>query len=86
MDFLFLLHIKSSQSTRVKRLYILQLSAINQYRIGRVEGTCQRKNLGSERNGLSLSLLIFPIINPKGVLEYWNPKGESTALWPKSQT
>ena len=36
IDFLFLLHIKSSQSTRVKRLYILRLSDLNQYRRGRV--------------------------------------------------
>ena len=30
------MHTKSSQSTRVKRLYILRLSAINQYWMGRV--------------------------------------------------
>ena len=36
-DFLSLLHIKSSRSTRVKSLYILRLSAINEYRIGRVK-------------------------------------------------
>ena len=37
IDFLFLLHIKSSRSTRVKRLYILRLSDINRYRRGRVK-------------------------------------------------
>ena len=37
IDFLFLLHIKSTRSTRVKRLYILRLSDINQYRRGRVK-------------------------------------------------
>ena len=37
IEFLFLLHIKSTRSTRVKRLYILQLSDINQYRRGRVK-------------------------------------------------
>ena len=36
IDFLFLLHIKSSRSTRVKRLCILRQSAINRCRIGRV--------------------------------------------------
>ena len=37
IDFLFLLHIKSSRSTRVKSLYILRLSDINRYRRGRVK-------------------------------------------------
>ena len=41
IDFLFLLHIKSSRSTRVKRLYILRLSAINQYRRGRVKSAAK---------------------------------------------
>ena len=37
IDFLFILHIKSSRSTKVKRLYIFRLSDINQYRRGRVK-------------------------------------------------
>ena len=45
IDFLFLLHIKSSRSTKVKRLCILGQSAINLYQIGRVKFTRDRKRL-----------------------------------------
>ena len=47
IDFLFLLHIKSSRSTKVKRLYILRLSDI---KIAGLEGL---------RGGLSFLEIVF---------------------------
>ena len=88
VNFLFLLHIQSSRSTRVKRLYILRLSDINRYRRGRVNRSNYYMGLCQFHNKYQLILLqkrAIRIINKSNKFDHTAPLFLKNSVLPISK-